>query len=82
MDKPIIEYPCAWTYAIIGWDEEDLRLAVGRIVAGRPHELKFSKRSAGGKYSSLHLEMFVNSEADRNQIFVALQNDPKIKTVL
>jgi len=82
MERPRIEYPCPWTYAIIGWDEEDVRMVVGRVVAGRPHELKFSKRSAGGKYYSLHLELQVESEEDRNEIFVALQNDPKIKTVL
>ena len=82
MERPHIEYPSPWTYAIIGWDEEDLRLAVGRIVGGRAHQLRFSKRSANGKYFSLHLELEVTSEADRNQIFVALQNDPKIKTVL
>lgn len=81
-EQPRVHYPCPWTYAIIGMDEEDVRLAVGRIVGGRPHQLKFSKRSAGGKYYSLHLELEVTSEEDRNQIFVALQNDPKIKTVL
>jgi putative lipoic acid-binding regulatory protein len=82
MDKPTINYPCPWTYAIIGWDEEDLRMAVGRIVTGRKHQLVFSQRSTGGKYVSLHLEAEVTSEEDRNMIFVALQNDPKIKTVL
>jgi putative lipoic acid-binding regulatory protein len=82
MDKPLIEYPCSWTYAIIGFDEEDLRMAVGRIVSGRPHTLNFSKKSMTGKYYSLHLELEVSSEEDRNQIFIALQNDPKIKTVL
>ena len=80
--KPLIEYPCPWTYAIIGFDEEDLRMAIGRIVAGRPHHLIFSKKSATGKYYSLHLELEVTSEEDRNQIFVALQNDPNVKTVL
>ena len=82
MEPPLIEYPRPWTYAIIGWDEEDVRLVVGRVVGQRPHQLHFSKRSPGGKYYSLHLELEVASEEDRNAIFVALQNDPKIKTVL
>lgn len=82
MERPKIEYPCEWTYTIIGWDEEDLRLVVGRLVGDRPHSLRFSRHSSAGKYLSMHLALRVESEDDRNRLFVALQNDPQIKTVL
>jgi putative lipoic acid-binding regulatory protein len=82
MEKPQIEYPCWWTYAILGPDEEDLRLVVGEVAKGTPHRVKFSKMSAQKRYTSLHIEIYVNSEEERNQFFQAFQSHPRVKFVL
>jgi len=82
MDQPRIEYPCWWTYAIIGPDEEDLRMAVGEIAKGFKHKVAFSKQSAKAKFVSLHVELWVVSEAQRNEVFQAFKSHPEIRMVL
>ena len=62
MKKPHVKYPCVWTYAIVGKDEEDLRLAAGEIAKGVTHHVAFSKLSAEKRYASIHVEIEVASE--------------------
>jgi len=80
--EPRVEYPCLWTYAIVGPDEEDLRLAAGEIAKGTKHHVKFSKLSAQKKYASLHVEIEVASEEERNRYFEAFRSDPRVKFVI
>ncbi len=80
--KPHIEYPCWWTYAIVGADEEDLRLAAGEVAKSRPHRVSFSKLSARKRYASLHVEIQVASEEERNQFFATFKAHPSVKFVL
>jgi len=82
LQRPEIQYPCRWTYAVIGLDEEDLRMAIAAVVRRREHRLSFSRHSAHKKYCSLHLELTVENEADRNRLFVSLKNQPSVKMVL
>lgn len=77
-----VDYPCWWTYAIIGADEEDLRLAVGEITKGFQHKVAFSKLSAKAHYVSLHIEVWVDSEEMRNEIFEKFKNHPGIRMVI
>jgi len=81
-DKPSIEYPCTWTYALIGSDEEDLRLSIGEILKGRPHKVDFSKLSAGKKYVSVHVHIEVVSQADRDDLFESFRTHPSVKYIL
>jgi len=80
--KPHIDYPCWWTYAIMGADEEDLRLAAGEVAKSRPHRVAFSKLSAHKRYASLHVEIHVASEEERNLFFQAFKDHPRVKFVL
>ena len=82
VDAPRIEYPCWWTYALIGPDEEGLRLAIGAITRGTQHKVAFSKESEHKKYVSLHVEVWVTSEEERNAIFEAFKSHPQVKMVL
>ena len=82
MPKPEIEYPCWWTYAIIGTDEEDLRLAAGEVAKGLRHKESFSKLSGQKRYASLHVEVWVGSEDERNRIFQAFQSDARVRLVI
>jgi len=81
-DKPKITYPCLWTFAVIGTSEDELRTAIRQVVGSRKHTAHFSKKSEHGKYCSLHMEMTVMSETDRNYIFEGLKSKPQIKMVL
>lgn len=82
MEKPKIEYPCWWTYALIGPDEEGIRLAIGSITQNTQHKVNFSKTSTEKHYVSLHVDVWVASEQQRNDIFQAFKADSRIKVVL
>lgn len=81
-NRPLIEYPCSWDYKAIGWDEGSMREAIAEIMADRPHEVSFSRRSRAGRYCSLLLVVTVESEDQRNAIFAALKAHRHIRMVL
>jgi len=80
--EPELSYPCRWRYQIIGLDETRLREAIARAVAGHAHSVTFARRSRTGKYCSLHLELTVTDEAQRNGIFEALRCHRDVSMVL
>ena len=82
MKQPRIEYPCWWTYVIIGPDEEQLRMAAGSITRGREHRVQFSKESANKRYVSLQVEVYVPTQDVRDQVFQAFKAHPHIRMVL
>ena len=79
--KPEIDYPCTWSYRIIGADELRMRLAVRGIVGEAEHALTLGLESAHGKYRSLQLELVVRDEAHRLSIFDALKIHPDVRFV-
>lgn len=82
MKKLGIEYPCDWTFKIIGQDEGLLRKAAIATLQSRSHTINNSNSSSGGKYISLNLTVDVEDETDRNDIFNSLQSDSAIKFIL
>ncbi len=88
--KPVVEYPCPWSYKIIGPDEEAMRTAVrecldrhlARDSGDREFELGQSRVSKGGKYVSLSLNLTVQDQAERDALFVALSECPEILMVI
>ena len=82
MKKPIINYPCVWSYRIIGQDDQLLRNAVSNAVGDKEHQISFANQSSGGKYQSLNVEVRVHSEEERADIFERLRKDPNVKVVL
>ena len=81
-DKAAIEYPCSWSFKVIGLDAEALRKAVAVVLGDQQYLLTHSRSSSSGKYQSLHLETVVDSEERRNGIFNALQNHAAVRMVL
>jgi putative lipoic acid-binding regulatory protein len=80
--KPVIEYPCAWTYQVIGLDEQELRAAVAEVIGDARHTLESGNSSKGGKYLSLGLEVHVVDEGHRLRIFQLLSAHPAIRFVI
>lgn len=81
-DKPILEYPCQWTYKIIGSKRESLEQAVGEIMGSQSYDLSFSNWSKGGAYCSLNLQVTVHSEDNRTAIYESLQHRTEVRYVL
>lgn len=79
--KPEIVYPCQWEYRVIGSDEKRLREIIFENMP-REYEVCFGRASSAGHYVSLHVNLVVESEKERDEIFQALQAYTEIKMVL
>jgi putative lipoic acid-binding regulatory protein len=77
-----IEYPCRWTYKIIGSDLELMRRAVAQIIEDREYTINLSRSSKGAKYHSLNLQMNIGDDENRVEIYEALRKHPAIQFVL
>ena len=82
MDKPHIDYPCAWEYRLIGEDETSIRAAVAEIVGTQPHVLTLANQSRHARYVSLQLSLEVQDEAQRLDTFERLSRHPAMRYVL
>jgi len=80
--KAEIAYPCQWLYKVIGTDNEQLHRAIMGIINSTPCEINFSNSSSSGKYLCLNLEITVQSEEERNSIYLDLKSHPHVKIVL
>lgn len=81
-DKPRIDYPCRWSYKILGTGEAALRDTVAEVVREKEHTLSLSNTSRTGRYVALNLEMTVADEDERVSIYRALAAHPAVKMVL
>ncbi len=81
-DKPSIKYPCSWVYKIIGSNEEALKKAVSAIIGNKNVVVTSSKRSSGGKYVSLNVEVLVLDEDSRQQYYQHFKNHTAVKVVM
>lgn len=77
-----IDYPCSWSYQIIGADEDCLRRAVAEIIQDRTYRMVLSRSSEKGKYQSFQLEVVVEGEGHRLAIYEALRAHPAVRIVL
>lgn len=80
--KPKIDYPCPWLFKVIGGEREVLAAAIAGVLGGRQHLLVYSHTSSSGKYHSFNLEVVVESEAQRDQLYQALAACAVVRTVL
>jgi len=82
MCKAQVEYPCQWLYKVIGFDQEKLHQALLEIISNSSSEISLSNSSRTGKYHCLNCEVTVQSEEERNSIYLALKAHPLVKIVL
>jgi putative lipoic acid-binding regulatory protein len=80
--KVEIDYPCSWSYRIIGADVQSLESAVSEILGERKYTIVPSNSSSGGKYHALKLSLTVLNEDERLFIFQQLKENDAIKFVL
>jgi putative lipoic acid-binding regulatory protein len=76
-----LEYPCKWTYKVISTKSSILKKAVEDIVT-KKYKLKKSNTSKAGKYISYSLEVTVDSEQEREKLYLDLKSHEQIKMVL
>jgi uncharacterized protein len=81
-ERPEIQFPCEWSYKIIGSDINNILSTIEEAVLGLAYNITPSNVSSTGKYVSLNLKLEVPNEAVRNLIYEKLSQSPDIKFVL
>lgn len=80
--KPKIDYPCSWTYKVIGRDMDDLKRAIAEVVGESEHTIALSRSSKGGAYHCLNVCLTVESEPARLDLYQRLCKHPAILIVM
>ena len=80
--KPEIAYPCRWIYKVIGRDPEGLRGAIAEVMKGSRHTVTPSRSSKAGSYHCLNVELTVESEPVRLDIYERLRSHPSVIMVM
>jgi len=81
-EKLELNYPCKWTYKVIGKNENEIKKAVKETLNQREYSLKVSNSSKKGKFISFSLELLVHNEDDRKTLYDILCQHDKINMVL
>jgi putative lipoic acid-binding regulatory protein len=79
---PLFEYPCPWSYRIIGTSEAAIRSRVRALLGDAGYEIVHSASSATGRYVALRLSLVVRDEAQRLAIYRDLGSDATVRYVL
>jgi putative lipoic acid-binding regulatory protein len=80
--RPEIEYPCHWSYRIVGTCTDSIRALVVIVAGESEHALEPSNVSSTGKYVSFKLTLLVRDEAHRHEVFQMLAADDSVRQVL
>ena len=80
--KPDIHYPCRWQFRLIGEERAAIIEAIQVAVDLSACVITEGNVSSGGRYLSVNLEMTVNDEAERLQLYQQFAANPAIRVVL
>ena len=80
--RPEIDYPCEWSFKVIGTDKQLVRNAAAGVMDQREYLLQYSKSSKTGKYHSWNIDLVVKDEQERNQIYTDLKSHSDITMVI
>jgi putative lipoic acid-binding regulatory protein len=82
LDSPKIEYPCTWSFKIIGSDPAQITDTVVTMLEAFEYQFSKSRHSRTGKYTSWNLSVHVKNEEERLAIFNGLKHIPSVKVIL
>lgn len=82
MDKPLIAYPCEWSYKVIGADRALIANAIADFLEPFHSRFRESRQSRTGRFTSFEVTVRVETEAERNAVFDGLRSIPSVKLVL
>jgi len=77
-----LDYPCNWTYKVVIRKEQNMNKIIKEILEKRKHGIKPSKTSSGGKFKSYTLDLIVEDEKDRKDLYQLLGDHEHIKMVV
>ncbi len=82
MKKPVITYPCTWSYRLIGSDGDRIYKEIPGKMGDIEYTINPGNQSTGGKYVSVGIEAVVRDEAQRLSLLGLLRSIPTVKIVL
>jgi len=77
-----LDYPCNWTYKLVIRKEQNMNKIIKEILEERQHGIKPSKTSSKGKFKSYTLDLIVEDEKDRKDLYQILGDHEHIKMVV
>ena len=77
-----LDYPCSWIYKIIGGNQDEMQSAIDETIRDRPCRVSLSRQSETAKYVCLNVELTVESESHRLDLYEKLKAHPAIKVIL
>ena len=80
--RPVLTYPLEWEYRVIGADEVALRAVIVRVMGERTHSVAEPRRSRAGRWVSLHVQLVVYTEEERDRLHGELVADPAVRLVM
>jgi len=81
-EKPEINYPCQWSFTVIGRDKDKVEGAIKDILQDKEHSCKFSKSSKNGKFNSYSAKCQVDSQEQRDEIYKTFSKHSDIDYVM
>ena len=77
-----LDYPCNWTYKLVIRKEQNMNKIIKEVLNQREHGIKPSKISSKGKFKSYTLDLIVENEDDRKDLYKILGDHEHIKMVV
>lgn len=77
-----LDYPCNWTYKLVIRHDQNIKKIIEEVLDERKHGVKPSKTSSKGKFKSYTLDLIVENEEDRKNLYTLLGNHEHIKMIV
>ena len=82
MDKPVITYPCTWSYRVIGMDKSLMIKEISEKLERVQYTLNDGNISTKGNYISINVDAVVRNEEERLALLPLLRSISTVKIVL
>ncbi len=80
--RPEIEYPCEWSFKVIGSNVDRLLVAIEDAASGLNYDVTPSNVSKNHKYLSLNFRLVVPNEVVRDLVYSKLEQNHNVRMVL
>lgn len=80
--KAKIDFPCEWSYKVIGADKKLLELAIEEVLSNYPFKIVKITPSSKGNYTSLTIKLTVLNHDEIETHFKRLSDHEHVKIVL
>jgi len=77
-----LEYPCKWCYKIVIDKNDDAKKISKEVLANKNHNISESKTSKKGKFKSYNVDLTIESEKERLDLYNKFKNHKDVIMVI